>query len=317
MARYNANALIKELRKAQGMTQEKLAEGICSRHTITKIESGERKADWFILQNVLIRLGVKFEDLQSRVSEMLSGDEAFVVQKRDELQKMLSAFDNAGAKALLDELAEDRRFTQKSQGGYQIYLRFMAAVHLQGQYKDIHKSLECATECIKINRPDFDIDKLADYFLSPDELTLLNMIAIAYAEIEGMSRAIEIWFMLKANYEKQYNLSVHENPRYRELVLNICVGLKNAERFEECLAIAEEGLKSALANNEMRTHIIYFRQKAWCLMKLGRADEGRELYKKFLMLAYVMDGYASVSFEMGKKEYEDTFGEQLELCAQW
>jgi len=141
--------------------------------------------------------------------------------------------------------------------------------------------------------------------------------AVAYSEIEGIGRAIEIWFMLKSNYEKPYNIRVHENPRYRELVLNICTALKKAERFEECLCLAEEGLKSTLANSEMRTYIIYFYQKAWCLMKLGRTEEGKSIYKKFLLLAYAMDGYASVSFEGAKKEYEETFGEQLDLGVEW
>jgi tetratricopeptide (TPR) repeat protein len=201
--------------------------------------------------------------------------------------------------------------------GYHVYLRYKAALHTHGPYKDIVAARDHALECIKLNRPDFDLDKIPDYFLSHDELLLLNMMAVAYAEIEGIDKAIEIWFALKQNYEKQYNINAQENPRYREIVLNICVGLKNAERFEECLAIAEEGLKEALIHHEMRTHIIYFKQKAWCLMKLGRKEEGRELYKKFLMLAHIMDGYATVSFEVGKKEYEDTFGERLDLSVEW
>jgi len=123
--------------------------------------------------------------------------------------------------------------------------------------------------------------------------------------------------MLKESYEKQFDTGVHENPRYRDLVLNICVSLKKAERFEECLVLAETGLKNAITHHEMRNHILYFFQKVWCLMKLGRTEEGKELYKKFLMLAYVMDGYISVSFDVAKKEYEDTFGGKLELLAPW
>ena len=43
MALFNVGMLISHLRQAKEMTQEKLAEGICSRSTIVRIENGERK----------------------------------------------------------------------------------------------------------------------------------------------------------------------------------------------------------------------------------------------------------------------------------
>ena len=46
MVLHNANLMIRETRKALSMTQEKLAEGICSRETIVKLEEGERKSNW-------------------------------------------------------------------------------------------------------------------------------------------------------------------------------------------------------------------------------------------------------------------------------
>ena len=46
-------------------------------------------------------------------------------------------------------------------------------------------------------------------------------------------------------------------------------------------------------------------------MKLGCVEEGKEQYKKFLMFAYIVDGYAAVNFETVKKEYADNFGDRL------
>jgi len=159
---YNVNVLIRELRQAQGLTQERLAEGICSRHTITKIESGERKPDWFILQNVLLRLGIKPEQFQTDISEMVSEGEAEVIKMRDRWQGYLSDFNH---EALNDELKEYA--SKKVEGnsktlqgrGYQVYLRFKAVLHMHGQYKDSKLCLEYADKHMKLNRPDFDIEK--------------------------------------------------------------------------------------------------------------------------------------------------------------
>ncbi len=68
MPLFNANMLIRELRKARGLTQEKLAEGICSRQTITKIENGERKPDWWTFKNIMLRLESDPENYMSDIA---------------------------------------------------------------------------------------------------------------------------------------------------------------------------------------------------------------------------------------------------------
>ncbi|MCL2286274.1 MAG: helix-turn-helix domain-containing protein [Firmicutes bacterium] len=321
MPLLNINALIKKLRIAQGMTQEKLAEGICSRITISRIERGEHRPDWFILQNVLQRLGVKPENLNSDIIDLISEEDAYVVKQRSKLQQYLVALDMKNLKSLLDKLESDERFAksavENSGRGYQTYLRYKAALHMYEPYLDISASLKYITECIKLNRPDFDIDKISQYFLSPEELQLINLMAVAYNASEETTKAIEILLKLKDSYEEQYMVNVFDNRQYRLLLLNIAGALNDAGRHEECLKASEEGLECALIHSEMISCLIYFRQKAISLMKLGREEEGREEGQKFLMLAYVMGKHAAVSFEDAKKECEKIFGSKIELIPKW
>ena len=312
MPLYNASALIKKLRIAHGFTQEKLAEGICSRATISKIERGERKPDWFILLNVLQKLGVKPDDFHSNISELISDNEAYIITKRDECQRHFEANDFDSLKNILDELAQDERFTksyaEKGGRGYQIYLRYKALLHIRGQYEDTPACINYAMECIRLSRPDFEIERISEYFLSPEELQLLSIIAVAYEDM-----TIEILRQIKSNYEEHYTANAQGDRRYRELLLNIVSALINAGHYEECLEVAEEGLSYALMHSEMRTCLIYFRHTAWCLMKLGRTKEGKEQYKKFLMLAYVMDSYSIVSVEEAQRSFEEAFGDKVSI----
>jgi tetratricopeptide (TPR) repeat protein len=153
--------------------------------------------------------------------------------------------------------------------------------------------------------------------LSHDEFLFINLISIAYKDLYGISKAIEIWQKLKTNYEKNYMATVGENIAYRDLLVNIAIALKQSERFEECLSLVEDGMAIALKYHDMRSYSRYLYQKAWCLLKLGNKKEGEELYKKFLMFAYTLDGYANISFETVKKEYEDVFGGKLDLSISW
>ena len=57
MSVFNVGMLISHLRKKKGLSQEQLAEGICARSTVGRIEKGERKPDWFTFRNIMLRLG--------------------------------------------------------------------------------------------------------------------------------------------------------------------------------------------------------------------------------------------------------------------
>ena len=317
MPLFNTNVLIKKMRKARGFSQEKLAEGICSRKTISRIEKGEHKPDWFVLQSILQKLGIRPEDFYDNVNELVSEDEAYILEKRDECQRYFDAMNQEELKNLLDKLAKDERFTKSSVRhsgrGYYVYLWFKAALHVHGPYKNTMLCLEYATEYIKLNRPDFDIDRLDEYLISSSELLALNLIAIAYWDLEQKSKAIEILFKMKNSYEKIYIVNAHTSRQYRDLLFNIAVALGNVGRHEECLEISEAGLKHALTHGDMRTCLMYLRQRGLCLSKLGNKEEGEKEYKKSLMLAYIMDGYSVVGFEDAKKEYEEVFGNKLDF----
>ena len=313
MALFNVGMLIGNLRKARKMTQEQLAEGICDRSTITKIEKGTRKPDWFTFRNIMYRLGEEPEEFFSSYADK---NEMLVLEKHRALNDSLWKFDYKGLKIELDELeknplfAPPREKSVKKTLGYLIFLRFKACLHQQGEYKDPPLALKYILEAIKYTRPDFAIDKIPDYFLAPDEFHLLNTFASILRDTEGMSAAINVWLKLKDNYERGYALNQKTRIAYRDLVVNISISLKLSGRYEECLEMATEGIATSQKNDDMRAYSRFLYQKAFCLMKLGKKEEGRALYKKFLMFAYVLDGYANISFETVKKEFEDVFGEE-------
>jgi len=76
-------------------------------------------------------------------------------------------------------------------------------------------------------------------------------------------------------------------------------------------------MKMALDFHDMKAYSRYLHLKGWCLLKLGQREEGEKWYKKFFHFAYALDGYAAISFETVKKEYEEVFGGKLDLCLEW
>ena len=89
--------------------------------------------------------------------------------------------------------------------------------------------------------------------------------------------------------------------------------------FEECLESAEEGLKKIMQNNSnLIACYNYMYCKASSLVGLGREEEGRDMFKKVVLLVYALDGHGGLNFESVKKEYEKTYdGATLDLTIPW
>ena len=317
---YNANIMIRETRKAQGLTQEQLAEGICSRETIVKIEKGERKPNWFIFKEILLRLGLN-PDLYS--SDVGSQEDVYVLQKMNNCHRLIVAYDFDAAKAELDNIEAEKDTPEgkvwRSGLGYELLLRAKASFYslLLNKYNNPALAIKCATECLQITRPGFDVDKIPEYYLATHEYRLLTSLALAYEAQYGAQASLELWRKLKANIEKNYAESIRSssNEWYRDLLNNIAIFLFKAGLYEECLQVAKEGLALARSTYNIFHLCNHLACVAYCLKKLGRED--KELSKKSILLAYALDGSAGQDFAASKIEYNELFNEKLDLTVQW
>jgi len=326
MALFNANLMIKEARLAKGLTQEQLAEGICSRETIVKLEKGDRKPSRFVYREILHRLGLEQFYYQGIGAESLGSEgELAVAQASNRLGNLTAADDDDGIKAELDTIDSEIEKGSAvgkvwlSPFGYRVFLEAKANFYCYGKYENPELAVKYAVEYLKLARPDFEIDKIQDYFLATHEVSTLNALAIAYVKLDGPVRALEIMQKTKQSIEKNYH--GHKNLRlehtYKVLIGNIITGLNKAGQYEACLDLANECLDNSMFGGDVLFQQQCLNCKAKALMHLGQKAEGEELYKKVLLASYGLDGYGGINFAEGKKYYEDTFGGELDLSVEW
>ncbi|MCL2169732.1 MAG: helix-turn-helix transcriptional regulator [Defluviitaleaceae bacterium] len=326
MALFNVNLIIKETRKARGMTQEQLAEGICSRETVVKLERSERKPNWFVLRELFRRLGLESHVYQQ---EMSSQDEVAKFQRINQCYGFIGAYKFDEAKAQLDAIDAENAPVWQSGLWLEMLLRLKAYfysyellnISQPNHHADPALAAKCAMECLRLTRPDFDENKIPEYFLAVHELQTICCLAMAYMKLEKENEAIKIWYNVKANIEEKYAESFGPNSTldmwYRENATRLCDALILSERFEECLKLADEVINSPLSSNAVVLYINFLTLKANALKGLGRMDESREFYKKVLLFYYLLDGQRGINFEATKKAYEEQSGEQLDLSIPW
>jgi DNA-binding XRE family transcriptional regulator len=315
MALYDVGTLIKEARLAYGFTQEKLAEGICSRETVVKLEKGERTPSWFVCKQLMERLML---DPNIYLHAISDSEDIAIVQRYNSMMLNLyqKNYDAAKEEAEGFEKFVVSKKKKKNELSYHYMLAAKIRFHLwETPYKNLDIALENILKLLKRIRPDFSVEKIPGYFLSIRERLLINDMAVVFIQQGERDKAINIWRML-VDAKNDYSTGVlrAKPPKlWAGDALNLSRALMQAERYEECLALLEEIYAHANNPEDLQYIFMYMEYKSTCLLKLGEKEKGDALYKKAVAVAYGFQGlnaqhWLGVDYNQMKKEYEEICG---------
>jgi len=287
MAIFNANILMKELRTASGLSQADAAEGICARQTLSAIERGTRKPDWFTFSNVLKKYKV---DPTNYYSDIASEDEIYIYNQLSLGNKLIGTFDFDGIKAEIEKMEQDKRF--ETGLGYQTLVGFKTLLYSQDKYKDMDKAYHYCYEYIHIFRPNFNIDDIPQYFLSDNDFKMINRLSTVYLNKGDIDTTLKIRYNLIENYEKKYNHDIGNSLRDTYIITlnNLAyVLLQFAEQYENAIAVADKGM--ALITGVEDNPRIFFRfmlTKGFALHALGHQKGADQCFKRCLLFSLAM-----------------------------
>lgn len=302
MTVYNIGLLVKDLRLQHGLTQAELAEGICSRDTVVKIENGKRKPDYYVLNNILERLGA--EELleyanavpDTKLFEaMARTDELFHQKKYDEIEK------------LLKQIESNEEFSSTLSKRNILFFKIAYRTRPGLTQKQYQEAIEMSFEALKINRPNFDIKNLETYYLSPQEFRSLSQLGFIYNLKGDYCKSAALYQKLINNYDKKYRIKLRPTNWYISFFSNCGLALLSAKHYEKALEIVEKGLKLLLFSSAMQYYSM-LHTKAICLCRLKRTNEGKETFKKLCYLLIATDKNAVADFKSIAQEFEKDFG---------
>lgn len=304
MPQYAVDTLIKSIRIERGLTQVQLAEGICTRETVSRIERGEHLPDWYTFSMILKRLG---QDPVKYYNSIATKDDMRVDALNEEMSGYLRRGERDSMKVRIQELEEDPLFTK---GVYRSKMLEFKAAYLSN-VNELDTALDTLMEAFRITRPDFEADKIDAYILTYSEMTKVNTLAIIYKKMYGLGKGTEILKKLRTNMEKGY---IDDNTRrilYVTVIYNIALNSSYAEQWDECMEACETGLPLAVYYNDISLYAKFMPMKSYCLLKMDKKEEGLALCKKTFCLFIGLD--MDVQYKAFQKDLEDEFGIRIDI----
>ena len=273
---YELGAFLRWAREERGITMAELAKSCdITIPTISRIESGLHRPNKHTTDMLIQKLGYDFTNLGMH----------FVTQKDLKIQSLMDEIDNRlirkkneEAQKLLKELKESEGFeSDKINKQYYMFVEI-----LLDKNKGVENNiiLERLKEAARFNIPSFDEKKIPDYFLSRQDLRIINMMAIIYHEEGELDKAIEIMLALKENFDRKSICKNHRGKNYPLIIYNLTKYLNMLDRHKEVIELCDTGIEVCRYTGFHYQLPTIAANKASSLFKLGFKEESEELFRQ-------------------------------------
>ncbi|MDN4076120.1 helix-turn-helix domain-containing protein [Fictibacillus terranigra] len=265
---------IRYYRKTKGLTQEELAQGICSVSYLSKIEKGDAKSSEEVINLLCERLGISAEEVDSNeILEMLNEWNLMIVNRRFEEAEKLYQENTEKVKIVHDpqiilryELFLIRYYLISQPPNLELaikYLKKIKSLHEQlsselkfyyylftgmyynlvGNYKTAVQNLHKAENLNKLDTSIKEIEIAVLYYL----------IALNYSYLMRISAVNTYAYKALTIFDKEYNFS-----RSADCQILIAISFRRANNYAEAEYHLNQALKYSLPfNDSFASGVIY------------------------------------------------------------
>ena len=289
---------IRELRRKAHLTQEELAEGICSPVSVSRIECGRQTPSRAVLDALLERLGAHAYDLYGVFSktdstEAFDRDSQRVSQLIDRAQRSVTDRGRclAEARDLLARL-EERASTPRERRQCLLSRGSLLIEEAREDASRYEQALNVLERAVRQTKPDVDLSDLRHVALDPVEANCLALSVHALWCLRRCREAIrlgeELTRALDAMAERSQALPEHVAMQvYMDYDLAEC--LAEEGRYEEAREYVERGISLSLSEQQYLLLPELFYLKAKACKRAGEKDEALRIVRAVRPWARLID----------------------------
>ena len=281
MAHYLVGDMIYENRVVRGYSQEELCFGICSTSSLSRIENNLQVPGKKLFDALMQRLGVS----EAVYGRFISREEMELFRLKQELIWKLENLDFEHLDALTEEM--ERRIHGRNDLDRQ-YLLFVKASILKNRKGAAAEVLCLLLDALHIKMPGFAAAcHLKKRLLTFDEITILNGIALAYAELGEREQELNLLLELKL-YLESHQIDEEEKARkYPMILYNLSLALGSGRRYQEAYELCGEGVDYCISHNKLAVLPFLLNNRACAAAELGKRTKAREFFQQAVMLFQV------------------------------
>ena len=234
------NELIRDLREAGGLSQEKLCADICAQETLSRIEKGKRSPNKKNLYQMLKRMGMEREKYYGYIE----ADDYELYEKVREYNRSFPKDRWEKAMKLLDEIEAKLDMTKS------VNRQFIGTGRISARTEGGELTREQANEqlweLLHLTMPPADSGTMIYRVPFRMEYTIWNHMAINFRKAQKVQKALIIYEALVQRYKKSRVLMRHHAVPGLTLYLNYAGFLEAADELEKAEEIGKEGLRHGL-----------------------------------------------------------------------
>lgn len=283
MEKSKIGSAIQFYRESFHISQSRLARGLCSVATLSRIEAGKRDVDSFLLETLLERLGKTPNQFELILSDM----DFLLYQYRKKIKDYIAEKNYTEAYTSLN-LYEKMAASKCS-----VHTQFIVSckAYLNDiNNGDIKETINLLMEAISYTIPDFTANRISFYYLSYSELNII-VDMVEYMLTAGMFQMAEDILDQVVDYldsKKSMEVSYQLYPRVAVLVSRLLI--QNG-KLEKAIAMCNKGLEKNKGSRKMDYVADLYNIKAQAMEKLSDAQlikyDNTAIIKLYLQAYYV------------------------------
>ena len=273
MQNNSLGEILRSLRKQAGLSQEELADGICSPVSVSRIENGLQMPSGTVLEGLLNKLGAGTYQI-CNIYYKNEKQQAFE-EKAEHVAKLISGGNLSEAKEQLILLADSAK---ESNTNEQLYLLLDASIKLYEQTIPA-EILETLKRALALTKPSMNYSDFRNTLLSIHEANILNVIVVALIKLDRTIEAIHLGEELMTALKKHKSGLKEYQVIKINLAFNLAQCMEIEKRYKEALMYSELAEELSINSPEqmLLPEIEFIKAKVYHL--LGNDEECSRILK--------------------------------------
>ena len=273
------------LRKLRQLTQQQLADGICTREYIRKLENGYNQPTLYILDLLSQRLEEDIYNYHLSVERHNDIETHIKIQKINEI---LEKDDYELLQQIIYEYEELPSFKRGEPLQIIYYLKALCEYYLHSNYD---KTIDLCIKSLNVNKKYFNLNNWNKLLYSNVELKTINVIASCKCYINDLENGIKIFYELLEYLNKYISgtlYSIREKGHfhitlYTQVAHNLSNHLSKLEKYNEALKIINDAIDVSLRTKYMDNYPYLLKNKFKLLYMLDDLENAKVYYEKALV----------------------------------